>query len=320
MGYDGPVDSPYHFPPEFLELLVETIPRLVRGKEQVLTFFRNASVDERLLADLRAQLRADPKSLNKFKIARSVLVGLNEAGDAAVQPRRQVVRSIEEWEDFSGSYDNDRLEAEAFVAKVRKLRHVKDSFTRMNIEREREQDKNKAAYQATVEAKAKRASDLVAIRDRLAACYGASDPHGRGKRLESVLNDLFSVIGISVSEAFHVVGPAGEGVVEQIDGAVRLRERLHLVEMKWWNKPLGFAEVASLTSKVFLRPECGGILIVEPTVTAPVLNHLHEAIVKGACIITVDLQEIYQALSAGQDVKDLLLSRLDRAVLHKQPR
>jgi restriction system protein len=47
-------------------------------------------------------------------------------------------------------------------------------------------------------------------------------PYRRGKLFESVLNRLFAAESILIREAFTLVGDEGEGVVEQIDGAIEL--------------------------------------------------------------------------------------------------
>jgi restriction system protein len=70
------MDITFHYPPELLELLVETIPRLVKSKESVILFLRGAGVDSSLLVDLERQVRIAPKEINKFKIVRVVLTRL----------------------------------------------------------------------------------------------------------------------------------------------------------------------------------------------------------------------------------------------------
>jgi hypothetical protein len=92
----------------------------------------------------------------------------------------------------------------------------------------------------------------------LFALFAMTDAQKRGKALESILNRLFANYGIAVREAFTVAGPDGEGVVEQIDGAVELDGHLYLVEMKWWDKPLGRAEVSPHLVRVFSRAAAGG--------------------------------------------------------------
>ena len=46
-------DGPYHFPPELMDLLIDTIPLLCRSKVDVLTFFRGCGVPDGVTADLQ---------------------------------------------------------------------------------------------------------------------------------------------------------------------------------------------------------------------------------------------------------------------------
>ena len=125
------MDEAYHYPPELLQLLVDTIPRLCKSKRDVFLFFKGAGVKRLVVADLEAQLTEDRDSINKFDIARTVLSRINEAGDIALRERREVVKRVCEFEDFSTCWSNDRLEAQGLVAQVQRVVNVKDSFTRM---------------------------------------------------------------------------------------------------------------------------------------------------------------------------------------------
>lgn len=85
------VDS-YHYPPEVLNLLVDTIPLLCRSKNDVLLFFRGAGVGEDLFSDISKQLTLDRTSINKYEIVRTVLQRVNEKGDSALQTRREIIK------------------------------------------------------------------------------------------------------------------------------------------------------------------------------------------------------------------------------------
>src|SRR5258707_520468 len=130
------LDISYHYPPELLELLVNTIPVLGRAKEFPIEFFRGAGVSEAFLADWRERLRTERQNVNKFQITRSVLTRLSEGHDRTLAQRREVLKRVVEFEDFTACWENERLKAEGLVAKVRTLVNVKDSFTKMNLERE----------------------------------------------------------------------------------------------------------------------------------------------------------------------------------------
>lgn len=91
------MDAAFHYPSELILLLVDTIPRLCRGKKDVLLFFRSAGVPDSYTSDIELQLRADRDSVKKNDMVRTVLQRLNENGEKALRERREVVKRIVEW-------------------------------------------------------------------------------------------------------------------------------------------------------------------------------------------------------------------------------
>jgi hypothetical protein len=63
--------------------------------------------------------------------------------------------------------------------------------------------------------------------------FAEPDHRKRGRALESILNDLFRNFDILIKESFSLRGSHGEGILEQIDGAVELNGQVFLVEIKW---------------------------------------------------------------------------------------
>lgn len=84
-------------------------------------------------------MNEDKASITKYEIVRTILEKLNERGDATLAARREVLRRIVEFEDFSTCWPDDRLKAQGLVAQIRQVVNVKGSFTRMREEREHEQ-------------------------------------------------------------------------------------------------------------------------------------------------------------------------------------
>jgi restriction system protein len=173
-------------------------------------------------------------------MARSILCRLNDAGEAALANRREVIKRISEFDDFSSCWDGDRLKAQGLVSQIQKLVNIKASFTRINLEK---------------------AEERTTIKDALYKLFGETDPSKRGERLEGALNSLFSFAGVLVREAFVLKGQPGQGIIEQIDGAVEIDGVLYLVEMKWWDKPIGRQEIAPHLVSVYGRGDVGGIFI-----------------------------------------------------------
>jgi hypothetical protein len=56
-GSDLMTNDPFHYPPELLSLLIDTIPRLCRSKQDVLLFLQGCGVAESLMADCERSRR-----------------------------------------------------------------------------------------------------------------------------------------------------------------------------------------------------------------------------------------------------------------------
>lgn len=203
----------FHYPPDLLEQLVDTIPLLCKSKSAVVLFFQGAGVATEDYEDLRAELKADRGAHNKYGIARTILTRLNERGDSGLRPRREVIKRVVEFEDYGTTWETDRMRAKRRVASIRERVNVQDSFTRMSMEREREAARHREEHGCQQEAARVRKNGIESARDELFALFGEQNPQRRGKLAESALNDLFAAFGISVREAFELKGetPSSSG-------------------------------------------------------------------------------------------------------------
>jgi len=308
----------YHYPPELFELLVQTIPILVKGKKDVLTFFKGAGVEPSLMAGVTRKVNQDKDSINKYEIARTVLEKLNERGDATLRARREVIRRVVEFEDFSTCWPSDQLKAKGLVAQISKVVNVKDSFTRMREEMEREQKERRAERQAKLGQEQKRRERVAAVKADLFALFKEQNPHRRGKQLEAVLNRLFAEDGILLKESFTNKGAEREGIVEQIDGVVEIDGEVYLVEMKWWDKPLGVAEVSQHLVRVFNRGESRGIFISTSGYSDPAITTCRESASK-IVVILCTLEEFASLLEKEANLKSFLKEKVNAAIVHKNP-
>ena len=103
-------------------------------------FFRGAGVPADMTADMDQRIREDRASINKYEIARTILTRMNEGGDALLFARRELLKRISDFEDFTRCYESEVMKAKELVGEVRRIVNVKDSFTRMSQERAREAD------------------------------------------------------------------------------------------------------------------------------------------------------------------------------------
>ena len=259
-------------------------------------------------------------SFNKYPVAREVLTKINEQGESSLGTRRELLKRVSEFEDFSVCWENDRAVARGLVAQIRDVINVKDSFTRMRNEKDEEKRRHvedqKVAAKTWQEQKAKQDR----VKTDLFALFGVQDAHKRGKLLEPVLNDLFACHDILVREAFTVKGNFGEGVIEQIDGLIELEGHFYLVEMKWWNAPIGVGDIAPHLVRVFNRGgQVRGLFISYTDFTEPAIAQCRDAMIQGAVVVLSKLDEIVSLLNAEGDLKKWLKTKLQTAIVDKQP-
>lgn len=308
----------HHYPPELLDLLVDAIPRLIKSKQGVLDFFKGCGVPPRLFADLQRQVCTDRQQINKFEIVRQVLGRLNDKGDAALRERREILKRVTQWDDFSSCYENHRVEAEGYVAKIQRLVNVKDSFTRLKQETERQKEEHRRRRAEELAERQRIKAEREAILAELEALVFEDNAHKRGVALEGVLNRLFESFGILVRESFRRVGREGEGVVEQIDGVIVLDGDFYLVEMKWWAEQLGVPEVSHHVVRVYGRAGARGLIISSSGYAASAITVCREALAQRVCILAT-LPEIMSLLKREGSLVDLLRTKVQAAIIDKNP-
>ncbi len=312
-------DITFHYPPELFNLLVDTIPLLNRSKNDVLLFFQGAGVSEEILHDLRETLRTAPKEINKFQIVRTVVERLNVRGEKTRRERREVLRRVVEFASFNSCWPNDQLKAKGLVAEIRDTVNQKDSFTRMKLEREQERKARLDETRSAARKKQEKMSKIESVKNEFYGLFGTSiTPQERGKKLETVLNDLFNAYDILVHESFHLVGGHGEGIVEQIDGVVELNGDLYFVEMKWFQVPVGIAEISQHLVRLMSRAEGRGIFISASDYTAPAVQIAREFL-QQKILVLATLEEIVQLLNRQAELDDFLINKVHAAVIHKNP-
>lgn len=314
------MDTPetFQYSPDLLSLLVEAVPKLCKSKKDFLLCFQGAGVPSTLLAPHEALLRNDKEAFKKHLVTRDLLKTLNEAGDGGLRQRREILKRVTEFEDFSVCWENDRAAARGLIAQISHLVNVKDSFTRMNLEREGERKKRQAKLKAQEETQAQRRSKVAKVKSDLFALFGENDAHKRGKALEGVLNSLFMAQDVLIREAFTIKGRSGEGVIEQIDGLIEIDGQLYLVEVKWWNKSLGVAEVSPHVVRVYGRGGVAyGLFISYTDFTEAARNTFRDATLQGRVIIFAKLQEIVELLEREGDINSWIKQKVRVAIADK---
>ncbi|HFD31785.1 MAG TPA: restriction endonuclease [Gammaproteobacteria bacterium] len=313
------MEESYHYPPEVFNLLVETVPLLCRSKNDVLVFFRGAGVSESVMSDLYQRVRIDRANINKYEIARTVIQRINERGDSALRTRREVVKRAVEFEDFSTCWPNDQLKAKGLVGELRRVVNVKDSFTRMSQEREREKQERINLRNKELARKQKKHKEIEIIKSDFYALFSLeNEPHKRGKHLEKVLNSLFSSYGILVKEDFKRVDPDGAGIIEQVDGVVEISGHIYLVEMKWVKEPIGVDKLSQHLVRVYGRPDARGLFIASDGYADTAITQCRE-VLSQKTIALISLHEVVRMLERQGDLVQFINKKIQAATVDKNP-
>ncbi len=313
------MDERFQYPPDLFNLLVDTIPLLCKSKPDVLLFLEGAGVPKSDLADMTLKVRTDRHSVNKFEIVRDVLKKVNAHGDAALSVRREIIKRVTQFEDFSMCWNTDVHRAKAQVGDIRKMVNVKDSFTKMQQAHDVLQAEKAAEARAAHAAKVEQKRKIADVRDRLNALFGMdAEPQKRGKLLEGVLNDLFRAYGIHVKEDFKRHDPGGTLVVEQIDGIIEFEGHIYLVEMKWLKDPVGVNELSSHFVRLFARPDVRGLFISSSDFAG---TSIAECITHSAnkTMVLSSVREFVMLLMSERDLVQMLRAKARAAVLAKKP-
>ncbi len=310
----------YHYPTDLFELLVKTIPKLYWAKKSVLDFFIASGIPKALINDLIDKVNYNRNSIYKHEIAREVLNRINQKTDKYLRQRREIIKRITQFENYSSCCPEDRDEAYGLVAQVRELVNVKDAFTRMQHEKDVELEKHREKEKKKLQEKEKRQEELAKIKSDFYSLFSMNDPQTKGKLLESIMNRLFKVNEILVSEAFTVKGTSGEGIIEQFDGAIKLDGHVYLVEMKWLKEPVGMPDVSTFIGKLFSRgQDARGIFIAYPGFTAPAISIARDNKAAGVNVIFSTIEEFYTIFENNLDLKEFLNQKINASILHKNP-
>ena len=306
----------HHYPPELMLLLIDTIPLLCKTKRDVLLFFKGAGVPSQYLDKLQDQVR-NKENVSKFQMVRTVLDTINSAGDPLIACRREILKRVTEWEDFSTCWEDDRWKAKGFLAETRRVVGVKDSFTRMNLERERERFQRVEATRVQAEAERRKREAIESVQKDLANCFLVADSVERGQRFEGILTRLFQVYDLSIREPF-TVRTEDSKALEQIDGAIEHEGNIYLVEMKWWAEKLGPGDVAQHLVRVFSRGHSRGLFIATSGFTPAAIESCKESLQRTVFALCT-LQEIVLLLEQQKDLRTLSRAKIQAAILDKNP-
>lgn len=313
------MDTYFHFPPDLFNLLVDTIPRLNKSKKDLLVFFQNVGVPNNYLQVHYALLNTNRSQFKKFDVTREILTRLNQEADKMLGVRRKLLQRVIEYEAFETCYPNDRDRAKANVADIKKIVKLKDTVTKYENLLSKEQNE-KIRIQKEKSERIKRSKEnFENLRQRFTKLFSIQNPQERGKKLESVLNDIFDYFKIGVKEDFIIYDDETGKNYEQIDGVVEINHYLTLVEMKWEKNALGADKVGRFMSRLMVRKNVDGIIISYSSFTETAIVTAKEALAVSVLAL-IDLKDIFDVINQEKDLSEFFSEVIQNVKLYKNPK
>lgn len=151
------------------------------------------------------------------------------------------VGKMDTFPDLAKHEDADRLTAQAQAA-VAEVRHWTERHQEI-LEAQAEYARDIATEAEAAKRNRGFSEALGALRVQFLGLSGMSDPHARGRALETFLNELFRLFDLDPRAAYSLER-------EQIDGAFSFDTDDYVLEAKWWKTPMSRESLDVFAAKV----------------------------------------------------------------------
>ena len=133
----------------------------------------------------------------------------------------------------------------------------------------------------------------------------------------------FSITGgILIREEFTIRCDDTGKPLEQIDGVIEIDHIPYLVEMKWWDQPIGVPEIGQHMNRLFLRLRGGavrGMFISYSGFTDTAVQTVKDGLAAGAMIFMCTLQDFVRLMETKADLGEFCRERIRLTLINKQP-
>ncbi|MCP1495093.1 hypothetical protein J2Y73_005124 [Peribacillus frigoritolerans] len=255
-----------------------------------------AGVDPLVCNELFSKKNVEKKSLTKRELMDELYETTRSFPyNKRLEISRNFVRFLIEHENFVPQKPNHKID----VAERSALR-LKDIYYKQKEKRDKESFKPKTFTKST-----QVKENIGFIQETFIKVRNLA-PQQRGYAFEKMFPQLMAASNISVYNSFKIEG-------EQIDGAIKFDSHYYLVELKWTEKKISQAEIASLYMKVEGKFEGRGIMISMNGYSQEVIKSLPKG--KGLKIILLDGIHLSNVIFGNYSFPELLEYAIEEAVL-----
>ena len=306
------LDRSYHYPLEVLELLVATIPRLIKTRAGILEFFAEAGSPKELIAEWRAKLHQGRMGVSsKYHLVRGFLRDLNTLGDDGQAVREEVLCRLARHADFSTGWEDDRQRAEELVTRIRELVGGTDAMPPAACQEALTRQAHLKTDHARPKDNEHHSEAIETLKSDLDRALRAADPSERSTILGTVLPGLFRCHGVATRQV--PAAPLTDAAV-----LIDFEEALFLVELRCSAKPLDFRQLAPHLVMLYGCPDQRGLLISSSGFTDQTLRELGSILPQRLFLCQLD--ELAQLLhEQGRSLREWLRTKFRAAETEQKP-
>lgn len=221
-----------HIPFEIEQQVIQCFGKCFHYKETVASFMRSCGVPESLIIEGKKQ----PKYIWAKDVLR--ILNLDEDGKIII---RKIITELYKMKDIPSEVEA-RHEGVAALRKLKELVHQSDIIVR-------QQSPNRGYHQIKKEEvmreKQNKAKYMEEIKTAYYGQFSNLNYQDRGYELEKIISQLFEISGISYQKPYR-----NKENTQQMDGFFTFEGFNYVVEVKWKQKPIDSADIASLKQKV----------------------------------------------------------------------
>ncbi|MDQ0885015.1 hypothetical protein QFZ81_000103 [Paenibacillus sp. V4I9] len=202
-----------------------------------------AGVDDKLCNSIFIRKNSSGLKPSKREFMDMLYVELRNTGyNKRLEVSRNFVRFLIEHKNFVPHDQKHRIE----IAEKCSLK-LKDILNQQLKEREKKEIIKKPSHETK-----KSYSEQISMLENQFKSLFTLEPQKRGYELEKLFTELMKISGVFVEKSFKIEA-------EQIDGAIKYEGHYYLVELKWTEKKIDQAQIASLYFKAEGKLDARGV-------------------------------------------------------------
>jgi hypothetical protein len=245
---------------------------------------------------------------SKFKIMRSILTDLDQAGQDGIRVQHRIVNEFAQLRTINANGVEDVEGAKAALLHLKKLASQQPIMSASDEQEVAARAEAAKRRQITVAARSEKLIELKSLFSCLAMATNAEQ--ARGYNLEGILHDLFELFDIAYLPSYKTGS-------EQTDGLFDYKNHHYLVEARWRKDLPGLADLRSFREKIRDKHEGSrGVFLSIVGFRDQVVTDFRQA---DNPVLLMDGRDLIEILEERVSLSDALDAKLEHAAKTGNP-